>query len=497
MLKLKKFFLAFAMVAALGWATSASAQVGLQVSSDVQEVNGNSLAAGVGQILLSSTSTGTIVTDSTLSVDYGVDIISSDLDGDFADPAAPVTISVGCAVGTDIDGSIITITFTADCAFVPGDNIVFSGIRVDANDAGVGATITGDVSATVPSTSAATNPITFIGDTSPDVAEVLDAFEIEIEQGRTVLTCTENDVTTEDVERIFVTISELFNQAFASEDDEIGLAEYTGPEVEQTFEVTFKDVPADVNIRLLEINLDGPGGLDLGDDGDALLPLVRTGDDDDVVFSFTIDATSGSGSNEEIELVFDATTDDSIDLVDGGLNINVGIAYAAGELSDGEVPEYVDNEVEDRAFVVSDCLTRLLLSWAAVNASGFDTGVTFANTTEDDAGYEELDGNPGAIAQDGTCTLTGYKSTDGSTVQFTTPEIGAGETHPQVLSSVSGFNGFTGYILAVCNFLNAHAFAFITNGFGSVTGPTIAEGAQWNVVPLASRVIPAGEGLNH
>jgi hypothetical protein len=501
MLKLKKFFLAFAMVAALGWATSASAQVGFQVSADSQDVNVDSLAAGVGQILLSAISNGDIVNDSTISVDFGVDIISSDLDPDFADPAAPVTINIASLdcdaidATVDIDGSVLTIQFTDVCSFAVGDNIVFSGIRVNANDAGVGATIDGEVSAVVPSGFAATNPITFLGDTSPEVAEVMEPFEIEIEQGRTLLTCADNpseDETGDETLKTVITISELFNQAFASSDDELGLADYgvAGLDVEvgQTFTVTFSNVPEGVFIWVWDTDSDPSITID------EFGPVE--GDGGDIEFNITIDSTNSSGSNEDLEIQFESFSDDPLDLVGGSQDIDVAVSYAAAELADGEVPEYVENEVSDLGFVLSDCLTRLLLSWAAVNASGFDTGATFANTSEDDLAYGALD-SEGAIAQSGTCTLTGYKSTDGSTVQFTTPTIEAGETFPLVLSSVSGFNGFTGYILTVCNFLNAHSFAFITNGFGSVTGPTLAEGAQWNVVPLGSRTHPNGESLDH
>jgi hypothetical protein len=501
MLKLKKFFLAFAMVAALGWATSASAQVGFQVSSDSQDANADSLAAAVGQILLSATSNGTVVNDSTISVDFGVDIVADDDDPDeVPDPIAPVTlVASGLAACTegdvtvDIDDSVLTIEFAASCDFLVGDTIVFSGIRVNANDAGVGSTIEGDVSATVPAGFAASNPITFLGDTSPQVAEVMAPFEIEIEQGGNVLTCVASDILEEDDEAVIINFAELFNQGFASSDDETGLADYDGEEVGQTFTITFKDVPPEVTIRLQTIDND-EDDLVLG--GDPAGTEVTNDEDDpqDLEFEVTIDATNSSGSNEEFSLIFEVETDDAIDLVNGSSDIPVGVSYEQGQFDDQEAPEIVENEVEDTGFVVTDCLTWLELTWAVANVAGYDTGLAIANTSEDDLAFGTA-GNQGAEAQNGTCTLTGYPFAGGTPVQFTTPTIDAGETGTVILSSTSGFNGFAGYILTVCNFLNAHAFAFITNNFGSASAPDGFQGAEFNVVPIGSRVIPTGESL--
>ena len=82
-------------------------------------------------------------------------------------------------------------------------------------------------------------------------------------------------------------------------------------------------------------------------------------------------------------------------------------------------------------------------------------------------------------------------------VSYTTPSVAAGRTHAFVLSGTAGFSGFAGYILATCNFLNAHAFAFIIDGFGSATGPRVAEGYVANVVASGDRTNAAGEGLAH
>jgi hypothetical protein len=57
---------------------------------------------------------------------------------------------------------------------------------------------------------------------------------------------------------------------------------------------------------------------------------------------------------------------------------------------------------------------------------------------------------------------------------YTSPAVAPGTTWASTLSAVSGATGVTGYVFAQCNFLFAHAYAFIEDGLG--TGSGIAEG---------------------
>jgi hypothetical protein len=371
---------------------------------------------------------------------------------------------------------------------------VIRGIRVNANDAGSGATINAAASATVP---AGQGPITFFIVNTVPVADVAEAFDISIQSGQTILTCTATGVTSidpDDGQVVFIEIEENFNQAFSDEDDEAGYADYggagaDGTEIDMEFTITFKDVPEDINIELVDFDDDTltTTGLIVGDNQD--------GDGGDMEFTFTVTATASTGGTEKVELTFAATTADPLDSVNGGVTVDVGVSFAAGTVDDGEVPEFVDNEVEDPAFDVTDCRTRLEFSWVPANVAGYDTGVAIANTTEDDAGYDADLDLEGAEPQSGTCRLTGYPAAGGNPVQFTTPTIAAGRTHAMVMSSTAGFSGFAGYVLVLCNFLNAHAFAFITNGLGSATGPTLSQGYEANVVFGGDRTFPLGESL--
>jgi hypothetical protein len=135
----------------------------------------------------------------------------------------------------------------------------------------------------------------------------------------------------------------------------------------------------------------------------------------------------------------------------------------------------------------------------AGGSTGYDTGMAIANTTEDDTAFGAGAAN-GATPQTGTCQLTGYKSGDGTTVAATTASVAPGRTAAFLASSLTGWSGFSGYVLGVCNFTNAHAFTFIVNGFGTLAGPNLAEGYLAMVVPAGTRfVAPPGltEALTH
>jgi hypothetical protein len=124
--------------------------------------------------------------------------------------------------------------------------------------------------------------------------------------------------------------------------------------------------------------------------------------------------------------------------------------------------------------VVAPCTTNLLFTFTA-NTAGFDTGLAIANTSSDPYG---------TVKQAGTCTLNGFKLGGGAPVAFTTPSIAGGATFATTLSSSGNpaFNGFIGYIIAVCNFQYGHGFAFLTNNFG-VGPPTVAQGYIAQVIP--------------
>jgi hypothetical protein len=116
------------------------------------------------------------------------------------------------------------------------------------------------------------------------------------------------------------------------------------------------------------------------------------------------------------------------------------------------------------------CQTNLLFPFVT-NANGFETGIAIANTTKD----------PFSTAtQSGTCNLNFYQSgVSGATnpTAVTAPNLTegtnqpflAGETYAFTLTQALGVNSsnpatFQGYIIAQCNFVDAHGFGYILGG---------------------------------
>jgi hypothetical protein len=116
------------------------------------------------------------------------------------------------------------------------------------------------------------------------------------------------------------------------------------------------------------------------------------------------------------------------------------------------------------------CVTNLLFPFVT-NANGFETGIAISNTSKDPFG---------TTAQSGTCTLNYYASgVSGATnpTAVTAPNLAegtnqpylAGETYAFTLTQSLGVSTtnpatFQGYIIATCNFVDAHAFAYILGG---------------------------------
>jgi len=136
--------------------------------------------------------------------------------------------------------------------------------------------------------------------------------------------------------------------------------------------------------------------------------------------------------------------------------------------------------------IVSACTTNLLFPFTA-NVLGFDTGIAIANTTTDPYGTG---------AQKGTCAINAFPiatTPDSSMVPppafvVTTPVVQSGDTFVFVFSAPSTptfnnakFNGFEGYLIAICNYQFAHGFAFIQTPGGAA--PNAAEGYVALVIP--------------
>jgi len=122
------------------------------------------------------------------------------------------------------------------------------------------------------------------------------------------------------------------------------------------------------------------------------------------------------------------------------------------------------------ATTVNTCATNLLFPYMT-NGLGFDTGIVLANTSTDPFG---------TTPQPGSCTLNFYgtgaptaavaaPNPTGGATPYTQP---GGTTNAFLLSGVAP--GFTGYMIAQCNYQYGYGYAFIEYNLGQNSG--IAEG---------------------
>jgi len=98
--------------------------------------------------------------------------------------------------------------------------------------------------------------------------------------------------------------------------------------------------------------------------------------------------------------------------------------------------------------------TNLLYTFMT-NVGGFDTGFSISNTGLDPFGTA-LPACPNNVCE---CVLNFYGG--GNSIPVHTPGIPPGATHTDLVSV--RVPGFTGYMIATCNFPYAHGFAFISD----------------------------------
>ena len=485
-----------------------------------------------GEVVLTFNDPGFIPDGSSVDFLFGVSIGNGEDGTDFSGNV--FCNGVACpgvgAIGSDsvievgqVGNNIVRVSFRntavpdafAGFNVVAADTITLFGVRLNANAAG-GANV--EVTMSGVSAIPSTNPITFT-DPQRTVLVPQDELLAGFSDNQTILTCQVGDTTVE------TQITERFPAALATELQEEGFSDTAGTTAEPVsnavfVNVTLSGVPAGLTVTANDVIYVG---------GAATLTLTLDGDDEvdsdgsPIVFEYEVTASDTAavektgnltedGGLTPLDFLIEATSGNSIPVV--GTPREVKMTISLGPEDDVDefetIPRFLENNIvdEDVVAIITDCVTRLLYSWG-VNIAGYETGIAISNTSEDDLSYETSgDDETSAVAQSGPCVLTGYPSADadgdptssptvGTPVQFTTGTIPAGSTEAFVISGLPGFSGFRGYILAVCNFLNAHSFAFITDGFGSAAGPGLAQGFQALVISNTGRVLADGEARGH
>lgn len=129
------------------------------------------------------------------------------------------------------------------------------------------------------------------------------------------------------------------------------------------------------------------------------------------------------------------------------------------------------------------CQTNLLFPFLT-NTNGFDVGIVLANTSTDPFGTGAT-----ATPAPGSCTLNFYGSgapTPATGVAAPGGSQASGTTNAFLLSSVAP--GFTGYMIAQCNYLYGHGFAYIAYNLTQNSGTSMGYLAQ----VMSARPVPAG-----
>jgi hypothetical protein len=125
--------------------------------------------------------------------------------------------------------------------------------------------------------------------------------------------------------------------------------------------------------------------------------------------------------------------------------------------STAPVPRFYQNPTATAAFSIFPCETRLLFPFLT-SIPGWDTGIAISNTTVDPFSTP---------AQSGACTLYFYGTPANSSQ--TSASIAAGAqllmtlTNGNSAQNLSPVTGFTGYMIARCNFQYGHGYAFISD----------------------------------
>lgn len=251
------------------------------------------------------------------------------------------------------------------------------------------------------------------------------------------------------------------------------------------FRVKFSNVPAGVTVSV-PIDADGLGNSNLGsaptppnlyihltagevgaysalsaNDGAYWdVPLDSTGAGEAV---YEVLQANTSSLTEAPTIPFYVTYTASPGTNSPAINVQAGVeASFAPVLSDAaapmastdQVPRFVDLSKVGNAFIINSCATHLLFPYVT-NVGGFDTGIAISNTSLDEYGTSP---------QSGACTI--YPFTGGKGLAaFTSPVVPAGTTWAALVDASSSpivGAGFSGYIIADCDFQYAHGFAFIT-----------------------------------
>jgi len=227
--------------------------------------------------------------------------------------------------------------------------------------------------------------------------------------------------------------------------------------------LAFTGIPSGVNIKVPTSITLGPGALTIslvtaGTDGstaDSSGNVVLTGGAGSAVYEVT---DGNPGATESISVPVTVSYSGLPALGSGSvLGSFAPISTTDVASATAPVPRFYQNPTAQSAFTIVACETRLLFPFLT-SIPDWDTGIAISNTTVDPFKTP---------AQEGPCTLYFYGTPSNSSQ--TSATIPAGGQLLMTLSNgnstqnLSPLTGFTGYMIAVCNFQYAHGYAFISD----------------------------------
>jgi len=525
---------AMVIMVAPSQASAAGPGVAFQASSLPLQARGEGLTETIGAVVLQATAPGTVPSGSSVTIVYSGSIANTSAFGTTATAAAytaglscsissastPALVNDGCGTNigagnvyfsTTASGSQLTVQFNTVVTFNAGDYLEVSQVRMNVNALGSATTT---VTATLSGTSATpiTNPITFTQSVVGVSSIVNPSVKGTVTTAAAALqTC---NVATND--SFVIKVNELYPAALTSATDESNFSSLGTIANGSLVSITFNNIPTGFGVQMTGEASSGastivftPTSASAGGSGGSYsntavsgAPVnISTGSAITYIFAVTGDSTSlidatfltfaVGYTNGKSTPALSGTTAPALGTV---VTATATVSLAPGS---GTVSFATNNEGGGTIVTIGDCVTNLLFPFTT-NQVGFDTSIQISNTSSDKLAFP----SGGATQQSGTCTLT-YYPTDlttqtasavgvaGTPSQFTTPTIPSGGAWA-TLQSASTFKGQSGYMFAVCRFLDAHAFTYVFNGTQATA--TISQGLLGLVIP-SSEFLTAGSRL--
>ena len=312
-----------------------------------------------------------------------------------------------------------------------GFNVVISGIRANAYMVGDD----GEISAQLTVNTQPVSPGAF------DVSDVKTGLVVKVDDAN-VLQCR---VGTTGMATI--SIMEGFVGALTNDDGDYDMVE-----------VNFSGIPDGVEVMIthtannmtndevdgMKVTLTGEGDAPTGEETMVEVELDEDGDGD-----ITYAVSNASDMTQGNTLMVSFTWEEDTMIADG--MVSVGFVSAATN----ENPQFADAAAV-RVIGFDPCETSLHFPFVT-NMHGYDTGIAFTNAS-----------NYG-----GACEIKFYGA-EANPADMETKEIPSWGSMTYGLSAMAA--GFQGFLDVTCDFENGQGFAFISNGFGSMGGPTAAQG---------------------